>query len=222
MFAINVGPHKKTFNAKPNTCPYCHSMIIPKEHHGEESKFHIEILFTCPNLLCMRSFIGYYTRNAKEVGRTPMHLYEYSSPGEPQEKVFADVIKNLSSQFTKIYNEAYFAEQHNLMEICGVGYRKALEFLIKDYAIYLHPDKAERIKKTALAQVISDFVTSANVKNVASRAAWLGNDETHYVRKWETLDVQHLKDLINLTVHWIESEELTKSIIDEMPETGPK
>ena len=56
------------------------------------------------------------------------------------------------------------------------------------------------------------------IKDCAKRAAWLGNDETHYIRKWETQDLEDLKDLIELTVNWIRDEYLTKRIKEEMPE----
>lgn len=39
---------------------------------------------------------------------------------------------------------------------------------------------------------------------------WLGNDETHYVRKWEASDISDLKMLIDLTAHWMTSELLTE------------
>jgi hypothetical protein len=49
------------------------------------------------------------------------------------------------------------------------------------------------------------------------RAAWLGNDETHYVRKWEDKDLNDQKSLIEVTVHWIEMEAITNKILSEMP-----
>ncbi|WBX72977.1 DUF4145 domain-containing protein [Tenacibaculum pacificus] len=118
----------------------------------------------------------------------------------------------------KIYNEAYSAEQQNLKEICGVGYRKALEFLIKDYVILNNKEKEDKILKMGLGNCIKDLVTDDRVKSVSKRAVWLGNDETHYVRRWETKNLEDLKKLISLTVHWIEMEKLTESFETEMPE----
>jgi len=69
-----------------------------------------------------------------------------------------------------------------------------------------------------LAKVIGDYVSDNNIKSVAKRAVWLGNDETHYIRKWEGKDLNDLKKLIDLTVHWIEMEVLTASFEEEMPE----
>lgn len=102
--------------------------------------------------------------------------------------------------------------------VCGPGYRKALEFLVKDYVIGLHHDKKEEIKKTRLVQCILNFVQNDNVKDVARRAAWLGNDETHYLRIWKNKDIKDLKGLIDLTVHWIELEKGTEEAKKSMPE----
>jgi len=40
------------------------------------------------------------------------------------------------------------------------GRSKALEFLIKDYVIRLHPEKADEIRKINLGRCISDYVKS--------------------------------------------------------------
>jgi hypothetical protein len=65
---------------------------------------------------------------------------------------------------------------------------------------------------------IKEFVTDTRVRTTAERATWLGNDETHYIRKWEDKDLQDMKRLITLTSYWIQSEHLTKSAIAEMPQ----
>jgi hypothetical protein len=47
---------------------------------------------------------------------------------------------------------------------------------------------------------------------------WLGNDETHYVRKWENKDINDLKRLIAMTVAWVEIELFTVQLEKDMPE----
>jgi hypothetical protein len=203
-----------TVSEIPNHCPYCHKSINPiKIGDNFTASGTLEIIFRCPSLQCNKSFIGTY-------------YYEYSdfysffgcNIGEPQTTKFSEEINTISPNFVKIYNESSFAEQHNLTEICGVGYRKALEFLIKDYLIKNNPMKEENIKKKPLGNCIKDDITDPNVKKVALRAVWLGNDETHYVKLWEEKSLTDLKKLISLTLHWIQSEELTNSFETEMPE----
>lgn len=106
----------------------------------------------------------------------------------------------------------------NLDQICGVGYRKALEFLIKDYLISKETDDQvkDNIKNKFLNNCIQENVQNDNIKNVAKRAVWLGNDETHYIRQWADKDVNNLKQLIDLTVRWIENEIETERVLQEM------
>ena len=108
------------------------------------------------------------------------------------------------------------AEAYQLGQIAGAGYRKALEFLIKDYAIKKNPEKEDEIKKSFLGNCINNFVPDENVKECARRAVWLGNDETHYIRKWEEKDINDLKILIRLTQAWILNSLLTEGYLAEM------
>jgi hypothetical protein len=125
-------------------------------------------------------------------------------------------IADLSQQFVKIADQATKAEADGLGEIAGIGYRKAIEFLIKDYCIKIHPDNATSIRKLPLAQCIEQFVKDSNVKECAKRATWLGNDEAHYERIWTDHDVKDLKTLIRLTQHWISNEILTEQYLGDM------
>lgn len=103
--------------------------------------------------------------------------------------------------------------------VSGPGYRKALEFLIKDYLTSQQTsDEAKKeIANSPLMTVIKKYVTDKRMLTTAERAAWLGNDETHYVRKWEDKDLQELKKLIQLTSYWIQSEHLTSEVASSMP-----
>ncbi|ELY1993136.1 DUF4145 domain-containing protein [Flavobacterium psychrophilum] len=174
----------------------------------------MEVMLTCPNVDCGKNFIGYYDYNSS----SHFTFNGETTIGNLTEKFFSETILNISPNFVLIYNQAYSAEQYNLSEICGVGYRKALEFLIKDYLILNNESESEKIKKKLLGACIADYIDNIRLKSVAKRAVWLGNDETHYIKKWETKDLQDLKKLIELTLHWIEMESLTDSLESEMPE----
>ena len=100
----------------------------------------------------------------------------------------------------------------------GIGLRKALEFLIKDYAIKQQPEKSEDIKKTPLGNVIKQYIDDTQVQRLAARATWLGNDETHYVRKWDDKDITHLRALVRLTVNAIDNKIEGDRHIAEMPD----
>lgn len=131
---------------------------------------------------------------------------------------FSQGIQELSPQFIKVYKQAGEAEFLKLDELSGMGYRKALEFIIKDYLISIHPSDAELIKKEYLKPCIVNRIVDHNIKSCAERAAWLGNDETHYIRKWANPDIENLKILLKLTVGFIENDLLAKKFRGMMPE----
>ena len=202
--AIGGGTHR--VDQATIECPYCHSNIVP-----EYLAYHNYTVFAeCPNTKCRKHLVL--------LEQPSYNFVEVQKGYSPSSKVFSDTINTISAEFQTIYNEAFYAEQLGLNQICGVGYRKSLEFLIKDYLISNTEDEAvkERIKNKFLSNCIQEDIVDNNIKNVAKRAVWLGNDETHYVRKWADKDVSNLKHLIDLTVRWIENEVETKKIIDEM------
>ena len=63
---------------------------------------------------------------------------------------------------------------------------------------------------------IKKYINDHNIKECASRAAWIGNDETHYERKWVDKDAVDLDDIIKLTVAWMDYNLRTKKLLSEM------
>jgi len=178
----------------------------------------VQVVLLCPRHDCQKIFVASYTESVAAPGNFQLQTV---SAGTKRQEKFSDTIKGISEAFVKIYQQASSAEQDCFFEICGVGYRKAIEFLVKDYAIRKFPDKTTEIEQKPLGGCIQEFIDDTRIKNVATRATWLGNDETHYVRKWEGKNLQDLKALIRLTVHWLEMEAETERIVKEMPEGNP-
>lgn len=218
---INLGIQSESkFLGHPKICPNCHKTIYPEWvscYHpvinGERVAF---VLLSCPNTECKVGFLAKYT--------TANHGHVFNFVELPKfnmiKKGFSESIDDTSLSFVEIYNQAYYAEQIGLFEISGVGYRKALEFLIKDYLIEKDPENSDKIKNLLLGKCINDHITNEYIKAAAKRAVWLGNDETHYVRKWEEKTIEDLKILTELTVHWIEMEKLTARTRIDMPDGG--
>lgn len=126
-----------------------------------------------------------------------------SEPNYFVKESFDENIETLSPQFTKIYNQAKVAESMRLDEITGIGYRKALEFLIKDYAIHENPNDESVIKELPLSKCINKYIDDSRIKQNAEKSTWIGNDETHYVKKHTNLDIQDMKDFIRAAVYFI-------------------
>ena len=91
---------------------------------------------------------------------------------------------------------------------------------IKDYLINESHNDPASIREEPLGACINRYVESPKIKDCAKRAAWLGNDETHYYREWAEKDLVDLKRLLKLTLHWIEDECDTRRAVEDMP--GPK
>lgn len=211
---IEGGKEAVQIDTFPDHCPICHVGVNPNfvtALYGK-TKHELEALFTCPKMACKKMFIGSYRHN----GMTGSYYLGTVSPNTFKPAVVVAEAAEISPQFAEIFSQAYQAEKYGLDAVAGVGYRKSLEFLIKDYCVGQHPEKDEDIKKQPIGQVIDRFVSNENIKQCAKRAVWLGNDETHYVRTWVDKDIKDLKMLIQLTVNWIQQEVITKKFMEDM------
>ena len=216
--------HSAEVSGFPDKCPGCRQSMRPVPHGAYQVKddiirTEIALVFQCPIKRCRRIFMGYYFSSDRlssyyvlNTAWLPLVLEDPQVP---------DTVKKLSVRFDKAYAHAYYADKNGLREVCGCGYRRALELLIKDYLISKHsadPEKTKQIEAKRLGRCIDDDINDSRIKEVAKRAAWLGNDETHYVRKWEDHDLENLRQLIELTMYWINAELTTKKYLDGMPE----
>jgi hypothetical protein len=211
----------------PDVCPLCHHALQPiyllakltREPIIFDSSY-LEIVFKYPRIQCSRLFIAIYVPSSvaaeRRSGIRPFFEFLSAVPFTVKQPPFPEEIKELSPNFIEIFGQASAAEQYQLGQIAGVGYRKALEFLVKDYCIFKHPCEEEKIRSVFLGTCIETYVDDANIRDCAKLATWLGNDETHYVRRWEDKDIKDLEALINLTMAWIQTNLLTEKYRKEM------
>jgi hypothetical protein len=222
------GKREVSFDYYPDFCPVCHTAAeIKRDLEGylfpqDQNSHHryLQIIFRCPRLSCGTHFIiQYEAPPAHETHGPPYQSWFYRKAIFPKSSKRLDIpkqVSDISPRFVAIANQANSAEAHSLDDIAGMAYRKALEFLIKDYCIKLHPDEESAIKAALLMQCIRNYVSDPNITQCATRATWLGNDEAHYERIWTTHDIDDLKVLIRLTQNWIDNELLTAHYVAEM------
>lgn len=200
----------------PDTCPICHHACSPEVRnvYCASLKKRAQIAFLCTNGKCRRLFVSRYVWN-NSLG----YELEASEPLYAEKRGFSDEITTVSPSFVSIYNQAAAAEASGLEQISGGGYRKALEFLVKDYLIAQAPDESDAIRKEFLGKSIEDRIPEGNLRQCARMATWIGNDEVHYEKRWSDKDLEDLKTLLELTIHWVQSELLTQRYSASMDRT---
>ena len=195
----------------PITCPSCGTMSMFTVLYARRlSDTHFIALACCPNcnqLVVLES----HNQEGKNSRVIKCPLPQVPHP-------FDNRITRLSPRFNTVYQQAYICESQNLNEISGMGYRKSIEILIKDFLIYRFPNEKDSIVKMPLGACINQKISNDNLKAVASCGVWLGNDHAHYEAKFEDKDLSDMKLFIDATVHWI----LMELITDEAKAIKPR
>lgn len=188
-------------------CPRCGVTLIPNilyafliECPNDDSQNKVFLMNFCSN--CDECFISRHSYDEY----SDVYIFDSSAPVTFRECNFSENIQKLSPQFISIYNESSYAESLKMDSICGMGYRKALEFLVKDYAIFLRPEDSEKIFSLPLAKCIEQHISSPKLNTLAKASVWLGNDETHYIKKHSDYGLPELKAFITAFVTYVDSE----------------
>lgn len=194
----------------PEYCPHCGKSISPEKIHISDSEdsyssgdARFVVTFRCSRSACKKYFaVEYIFTSTSEL--CSIAKYSYRPPIKVK---LPENIEKVSPVFVEIYSQATIAESEALDQIAGVGYRKAAEFLIKDYVISKNPSDEEHIKSIMLGKVIADYLNDfQKIQVLAKSVAWIGNDETHYVRRHDGKDIQDLKKFILSTAQFIAAD----------------
>lgn len=193
----------------PNKCPHCFDSIRPhivsKTDYDDKLKLNVAVLYQCPS--CQKYFANEYHlnnsfNNSISAFESVLIPYVYKSLVKYD---LPDELENISHTFVEIYTQSLTAESDGLSQICGIGFRKAIEFLVKDFLINFQKEDSDKIAKLQLSQAISKL-ESHKIKSLALASVWLGNDETHYQRKYADKDVNDMKKFIRALAYFISSE----------------
>ena len=203
--------HILYIDKNPDRCPICQTKIsaelITSRITQNSPGSLLQAVFQCTNNLCERLFLAFYTYtedNSTAIKR--LYKLNKTSRVNANETFFSEKVRNISPDFVNIYNQALIAEFINLNDLKGIGLRKSLEMLIKDFAFSEFPDRSEEIKKMSLAQCITGFLDEKIVKELMKRASWIESDESPLKRKWNKSEVKELELIIRLTANWIDYE----------------
>lgn len=189
--------------SKPMVCPHCdayedgqklQSALLPVG----QGHFYGFISYSC-TCCCKRYVVAYNidtaSKSAKYVTTFPQGTLSYQS----------DRLGALSPQFIDIYNQSLRAAQIGDFDLAAIGFRKALECLVKDYAIKeLHEEK-ELVAQKKLHKAISDYLDSSLI-STADVVRILGNDYAHYERRYDEHDFEVLKEYMEIFIHLVETK----------------
>lgn len=189
---------------KPINCPHCGAYVEASilnitgyNYFGSHFAYLVTFIGNC----CRKHFFGLYDSENKIATLLQLHPQE-------KQKEFPECINLISPRFVETYNQAYFAEQNSFLELAGAGYRNSLEILIKDFAINELQKPKEEVCKKKLYDAIGEYTPNIRIANSADVVRVLGNDYTHYERKYEAIEFEILKRYLHIFVQSIENEYL--------------
>ncbi len=200
---------------EPRQCLHCHqtglqNFVAGIITNGYHDKFNSISLFTCP--LCASTSIHFSILWTMPGMGFDNRIHKSSQTIPVNNKKLENVSVDLESQFPdffEIYYQSEKAEEENLNQIAGMGYRKALEFLVTDYLLkYPVPEITDDwLKKPGVT--LSDKISkipNTRMQTLAKATSFLGNDETHYTRRHPEHDIESMKAFIRVLLTEIENE----------------
>ncbi|MGX0331905.1 hypothetical protein [Staphylococcus cohnii] len=183
----------------PNYCPWCKSKISPiilstTPFDTSNQNLPISLTLQCPS--CNKHFLQTYKVGFNTGGFISELKMDNNKPMPETLFKYPSEIDEISAEFNNIITQSSNAEVLKYDHLAGIGYRKAIEFLVKDYLIKCKHKDESKISNQQLGQCIS-YIDDTRINNLARAASWIGNDETHYVRKHVDKDVQDLKKFLH-------------------------
>lgn len=187
----------------PIVCPNCNYSVQPiivdyrlMSFSQEKSLLVISYKGNC----CSIPFYATYEYNSRKA--LLLDVYPRLKPA-----ILPKNIKELSPRFVSLYEQSYTAEQNNHIELAGSGYRNSIEVLIKDFAIKKLNAPKDDIYKMKLYDAIGTYLKEVNIDTSAADVIRvLGNDYTHYQRKYDGIDFVVVKKYLEIFIQQIETK----------------
>ena len=199
---------------KPNVCPDCqqsgdHTMLNQSINRVDK-----EVSLTLECTMCYSIFFAKFdVITPKEKFHHIGPVITYLKQTFPLQKVETNLPEEMNAlfpEFENIYSQATYAEVHGLDLIKGIAFRKAVEFLVKQYLIDSDPDQEQEIRDEFLGKSIKR-IQHPLIHKLSTAATWLGNDEGHFTRKHEDYDVADMKRFILALSHLIVAEKVAEA-----------
>lgn len=189
---------------KPMLCPLCgayqNGMVISsKINEGPKGMKIGTISYKCAH--CSEHYLVIYSID------TQNKIAKFSGFYPPISSVYQnETLESISPRFISSYNQALRAELRGDIELAAIGYRQALECLVKDYAIKECKADKGKVAGTSLCHAISEYLEEKNLISTADVVRILGNDYAHYERKYPQHDFELLKCYMDIFIKLTETK----------------
>ncbi len=228
---VPVGNETCEIYELPTFCPRCRTDAVPTLLGAATiSAAPDEWMFPTLNVpvrcqRCNLAYIAEYYGDPVNVGPQMgdveiTYTFKRTIPNAFPSRELATTLQRISPRFTQVYGEAAAAEYDSLYEVAGVGYRRALEILVKDYLIARDPDNRPEVHKTWLSNCIEKFIEDPTIQDLARRANIIATDFAHYER-YGANELKDLVTLIDLVGAWIVLQEETAVVRAQLDSPNP-
>lgn len=187
---------------KPSVCPYCGVCVDAPLLKKDTFSFngHHLLVATSKCTSCQKT-IFFACEYSKDKNYTPI-----SYPSISFVPYSNEILEQISPRFIDMYNQSLLAEFNKDFELAAVGYRSSLEFLVKDYAINELGEKSDEVSSKTLCNAIGIYLHQEALVKTADVVRILGNDFTHYQRKYPEHDFKLLKKYMGIFLGQIEAQ----------------
>lgn len=202
---------KEYFLDVMNVCPHCYQSLSLEVLNVSKPPEINECGLVLYCRRCKRLSFVELVLNGKVLGNSETKLRALYP--NPRDLEIPPEMERHYPKFFEIYRQAHRAEENNLEQIIGMAYRKALEYLVKKYVAENSPQDERTISSEPLSKSIAR-IKYPRIKALDKVAAWIGNDETHTVKKNSDLNVADMKNFILALCHLILAEKVGDDTIN--------
>ncbi len=185
---------------KPATCPFCgygtDATFAKKEIYSFNENY--ILAGSCKCTSCGKTFFFACEYEDNAVHNPILYPAVSFTPYKNE------TLATISERFIDMYNQALQCEFVGNIELAAIGYRSSLEILIKDFAITELKKSPEEVVSKKLCTAISEYLKQPELVNTADVIRILGNDYTHYKRKYPEHDFHLLKGYMDIFLKQIE------------------
>lgn len=185
---------------KPATCPFCgygtDATFVKKEIYSFDKNYILAGSCKCTSCEKIFFFACEYEENLlhNPILYPPISFTPFKN----------ETLSAISERFIDVYNQALQCEFVGNIELAAIGYRSSLEILIKDFAIKELEKSLEEVSSKKLCAAISEYLNQPELVRTADVIRILGNDYTHYKRKYPEHDFHLLKGYMDIFLKQIE------------------